>query len=42
MKRTLFTLAMVATTICSFAQNEQERSIKMQKFRSNINLQNFH
>ena len=29
MKKPLFTLAMIATAICSFAQNEQERSIKM-------------
>lgn len=29
MKKTLFTLVMTATAICSFAQNEQERSIKM-------------
>ena len=29
MKKTLFTLAMIASAICSYAQNEQERSIKM-------------
>lgn len=29
MKKTLFTLAMIASAICCFAQNEQERSIKM-------------
>lgn len=29
MKKPLFTFAMIATAICSFAQNEQERNIKM-------------
>lgn len=29
MNKTIFVLAMMATAICCFAQNEQERSVKM-------------